>query len=490
MRSASAFSLLLLLLLPSPGLAAVTATEVPIVRATSTGQSFTRDFAPAEGWVSPLEMPERKELCLNGRWSFQPVPLPANFQRDTGDPPGLPPPTPNGWDTTPIKIPSPWNVNTWGGQRKSGAGSEHPYDPGSLYYPSYPAAWDGIEMGWLRRSFRVPTDWGDRRIVLHFEAVAGECQVLINGQPAGSHFDKYLPFNLDITNLVHRNAENELLVGVRAHALFNKRSQRYPKMRAPYPTGSETERLVGIWQDVFLLGLPPVRVDDVFVKPLVDQDTLELEVTVRNDTEREQSVTIGGEVSPWVNLAGSDVLSAPEPHWKLGPVAMTLQAKRATIKPGQTVTLTLRGAAAGRLQFWTPDAPHLYTAVLSLTQEGQTLDRRSTRFGWRQFKIAGRDLLLNGKKIQLHADLLHPFGPFILSRRYVWAWYRMIKDMGGNAVRPHAQIHPRHYLDLADEMGIIVLDETAIFGSSVALNFEEPVAWQRFADHLDGLVLR
>ena len=39
-------------------------------------------------------------------------------------------------------------------------------------------------------------------------------------------------------------------------------------------------------------------------------------------------------------------------------------------------------------------------------------------------------------------------------------------------------------------MGLVVLDETALFGSSIPLNFEEPVAWQRFAEHYDGLVLR
>ncbi|MEI7729075.1 MAG: sugar-binding domain-containing protein [Verrucomicrobiota bacterium] len=469
------------------GLAGLTS---PAWAAGSEPVQFTRDFAPADGWVKPVEQPYRRELCLNGSWQFQPVALPLGFKRDTGEPPGLSAPTPGGWDSTRIKIPSPWNVNTWGGRRTAGEGTEHPYDPGALYFPSYPAAWDGVEMGWLRRSFRVPADWGDRRLVLRFEAVAGECQVLVNGQVAGTHFDKYLPFELDITRLVKRAEENELLVGVRAHALFNLRSARYPKMRAPYPCGSETERLTGIWQDVFLLGLPSVRVDEVFVKPLVDQDSLELEVTLRNASDRAQEVTVSGEIAPWQNLAGKDILSAPEPKWKLGGAAMTLPAIARSLPPGARTTLTLREKAGGRLQTWSPAAPNLYAAVLSVVQGGQTLDRQSTRFGWRQFKLSGNSLLLNGRPLQLVGDLLHPFGPYTLSRRYVWAWYQMIKDFGGNAVRPHAQIHPRHYLELADEMGLVVLDETALFGSSIQLNFEAPVAWQRFAEHYDGLVLR
>lgn len=77
-----------------------------------------------------------------------------------------------------------------------------------------------------------------------------------------------------------------------------------------------------------------------------------------------------------------------------------------------------------------------------------------------------------------------------MSRRYPWAWYRMVKDFGGNAVRLHAQPMPSFYLDLADEMGLLVLDETALFGSSLQLNFAEPIAWERFAAHHDALVLR
>jgi beta-galactosidase len=50
----------------------------------------------------------------------------------------------------------------------------------------------------------------------------------------------------------------------------------------------------------------------------------------------------------------------------------------------------------------------------------------------------------------------------------------MIKAMHGNAVRPHAQIYPRAYLELADEMGLCVLDETAVFGSSVVLILPSP----------------
>jgi len=128
--------------------------------------------------------------------------------------------------------------------------------------------------------------------------------------------------------------------------------------------------------------------------------------------------------------------------------------------------------------------------MIQVRGAGKIVDNKYVRFGWRQFHIDGKKFLLNGQPIQFFSDLGHPFGPFVCSRRYVWQDYKMIQGMGGNSVRPHANVMPRLWEDLADEMGICVLDESSIFGSSISLNLKEPVTWDRFAAHIDGLVLR
>jgi len=147
-------------------------------------------------------------------------------------------------------------------------------------------------------------------------------------------------------------------------------------------------------------------------------------------------------------------------------------------------------AVAGQLKAWSPDAPNLYGLVVNATQGGAVVDRRYQRFGWRQFTISGSDLLLNGAKLQIAADILHPFGVFMQSRRHAWAWFRMIKDAGGNGVRLHAQPWPSCYLDLADEMGLVVLAESGLFGSSLGLNFGAAAAWPNFTAHVQGMVAR
>ncbi|RYX81539.1 beta-galactosidase [bacterium] len=452
---------------------------------------FKRVFAPTDNIVAAPERPLRQSQCLNGRWQFQPVAVPRDFKRDTGTPPALPAPSATGWETTPIKIPSPWNMNTWGNGRDAGEGTQRPYVADSIYYPSYPESWEGVEMGWLRRSFSVPKEWGNKRVVLHFEAVAGEAQIIVNGKAIGSHFDSFLPFDLDVTSAL-KAGSNELLVGVRKSNLFNKVSPDYPNwLRRTYPNGSNMDNLVGIWNDVWLVGLPAVRADDAFMQSDVAGDTLRAQVTLRNDTATAQRVRVGGEVKAWVNGAGKDVLSAPEPKWSLGATALTLPSQAVTIPAGKSVTLQLQSKVGSKLKLWSPNNPNLYGAVFSVTDaKGQKVDAKYERFGWRQFSIVGKELRLNGQKIQLFGDLLHPFGPYIGSRRYAWAQLKAIKEMGGNMVRPHAQPHPTFYMDLADEMGLCVLDEGANFGSSVSQNLKEDITWSRMNSHTDDLVKR
>ena len=132
--------------------------------------------------------------------------------------------------------------------------------------------------------------------------------------------------------------------------------------------------------------------------------------------------------------------------------------------------------------------PNLYAVLVTLEQDGKTIDRKYTRFGWREFKIKNGDFYLNDRKIQIKADSWHFMGIPQLTRRYAFAWYKALKDAGGNGVRLHAMPYPTFYLEVADEMGICVLDESAIWASHCQNNYDEPVTWERFYDHVSRLV--
>ena len=420
----------------------------------------------------------RQEMCLNGSWRFQPVAVPAGWERGQGTAPDLTPPVPTRWEAAALKVPSPWNVNAF----NQGDGGDF------RCYPSYPKAWDAMEMGWVERSFYVPAAWRGRRLILHFEAVAGDAVVSVNGRPVAHNFDLFLPFEADVTGAVTFGGVNMVRVGVRKASLFN--DTRTTGSR-PYPAGSFWGQAVaGIWQDVFLIAVPAVRATETYVKPEVARDMLTAEVTLRNDTSRAQTVQVGGSVQPWVNGAGRDVRLAPEPRWHLAPAVLGLPLQSVKLAPGTSKTVTLHQKVGGRLRFWTPDAPNLYGLTVSVSRGGQVEDKEYTRFGWREFSFRGDRQLLNGKPFELRGDSWHFLGIPQMTRRYAWSWFTMLHAAHANAVRLHAQPYPRFYLDVADEMGICVLDETSNWGSDGQHKYDAPDFWKRCDDQVARLVTR
>ena len=227
----------------------------PARTATLNHIVFHRRFAPSEGLVAAPEQPFRQEICLNGTWQFQPVPLPSGYTPNIGDPPTLAPPAADQWDTTPIKVPSPWNVNAF----NVGDGGDF------RCYPSYPKSWESAQMGWLKHSFRVPVSWTGKRLFLHFDAIAGDADIYVNGHKIGENFDLYLPAEYDKTSDIKPGATNEVLVGVRKASLFDDRRTIGGR---PYPGGSMwAQSIVGIWQDVFLEAEPALHFATTYVKP-------------------------------------------------------------------------------------------------------------------------------------------------------------------------------------------------------------------------------
>lgn len=139
-------------------------------------------------------------------------------------------------------------------------------------------------------------------------------------------------------------------------------------------------------------------------------------------------------------------------------------------KASQKVTLQVP-VGKDILKYWTPEHPNLYALLLSVNNQKQTVDTKYERFGWREWTLQGTTQYLNGVPYALHGDSWHFMGIPQMTRRYAWAWFTTIKGMNANAVRPHAQVYPRFYLDMADEMGICVLNETANWASDGGRNW-------------------
>jgi Glycosyl hydrolases family 2, sugar binding domain/Glycosyl hydrolases family 2/Glycosyl hydrolases family 2, TIM barrel domain len=449
--------------------------------AASSGLHFSAAFSPSENFVKDVERPYRQDICLNGAWQFQPMSLPEGFVEGEDPTPSLPSPKQNHWEPEPILVPSPWNVNSFANQMGQG-GDFH-------CYPSYPKKWEKESMGWLRRAFVVPASWKGRNVSLHFEAVAGNAEVLVNGKSVGNHFDIFLPFDLDVTNAILFGEANEVLVGVRKASLFDRKGDYGRRL---YQGGSFWgQHVVGIWQDVFLVAAPPLRVSDVFVQPKFDADALQAEVRLQSDVDYAIEVSVDASAFPWISSAGTTTLTAPLPSSELAAeAALELSKMTLTVPARGSVTATLQVAVKNRLKLWTADNPHLYGLVVSVSRNGEMIDRKYARFGWRQITFRGPQVLLNGEQIILRGDSWHFMGIPQMTRRYPWAWFTALRSAGLNAVRLHAQPYPSFYLDVADELGVLVLDETAVWASDGGPKLNAPEFWQDTQRHLADLIRR
>lgn len=385
-------------------------------------------------------MNQASTQLLDGAWQFLPLP-------EAGAPAA--PPT-RGYADQPIQVPGYWNSfpASIGG------------DWGAYDHFRYPADWQQAPAGWYRRVFRTqraPAGTSDR-VRLVFDAVAGHSRVWLNGEYLGENLDSFLPFEFDVSRLLRSDGDNELAVHVAA-----------PPQRDGLwlqPCGSWAGwQLRGIWQSVRLAREPACAIADVFAQPQLSPQAIAV------------SVTLGGDI-PADAAVGVEIVDGD---------AVVLDLGRTAMQASPTITCRAAFPAA---QLWSPEAPHLYHARATLYVQGEARHVRSVRFGMRELRIVGTQLHLNGTPVQLFGDSWHYMGAAQQNPAYVRAWFAFARATGINAIRTHAMPYPPCYFDLADELGMLIIDESAIYGSAGTLAYDEPVFWERCRAHVQRMVRR
>jgi beta-galactosidase/beta-glucuronidase len=121
---------------------------------------------------------------------------------------------------------------------------------------------------WYSREFKLPSDWKDRRVLLHFGAVDYRSQVWLNGQLVGSHEGGNTPFQFDITALLNSDAN---VLTIRAE---DPPADRYiPRGKQFWEVKSKSifyTRTSGIWQSVWLESTGESYLESVRVTPTID----------------------------------------------------------------------------------------------------------------------------------------------------------------------------------------------------------------------------
>lgn len=383
-----------------------------------SARKVKKEFSP---WVQ----------SLNGEWKFSYITTPKNPPKEFNSPVF----NDNSWDE--IVVPGCWQMQG--------------YD-----YPHY----TNVQMPWLnmppnvpeenptgiyRRNFTIPSNWSQRRTVLHFDGVEGLFFVYVNGRAVGANKDSRTATEFDLTAYLVEG-QNQLTV------MVVKWSD------SSFIEDQDHWWMSGIARNVYLYSTGPEFIADLFAVATLDDDfrhgILNLEVTTGFPAMPENWNLCCNLYDPCgklvlkqttQNTIGQDVL-----HWY--PVSSD---------PGR-VKSRWTFEVPTPLQ-WSAENPELYTLTVELiAPTGQTTEATGCRIGFRRVEVKYRELLINGKAVLIKGVNRHDHDDTTgktVSEELMRKDVELMKQFNFNAVRTSHYPNAPEFYDLCDEYGLYVIDE-------------------------------
>ncbi len=304
---------------------------------------------------------------------------------------------------------------------------------------------------WYRTNFEVPTDWGDKNILLHFGAVDWKTDIWINDIKVGSHEGGYTPFTFNITPFL-TDGEQDLIVKVWD-----------PTDEGPQPRGKQVKEpkgiwytpVTGIWQTVWLEPVGLKRIASLKTVPDIDNGSVTIEPEI-----------IGGTYGDIVEVTVSDGGT---------PVATGKSAV------GESVVLGIDSA-----KLWSPESPFLYDMEVKLVSNGNTVDEVQSYFGMRKISMKKDDHGI--VRMQLNNEDYFQFGPLdqgwwpdglytAPSDEALKYDIEKTKELGFNLIRKHVKVEPARWYSHCDRLGILVWQDMP--------NGDDSPQWQNHS-YFDG----
>jgi hypothetical protein len=346
------------------------------------------------------------------------------------------------------------------------------------------------ERAWFRRKFNAPEQWRGQRLIIEFGGVKYNSRVLVNGKNVGGTFNGYDAFELDITDAVKLGAENELLVGVYDWTgIFVGAPMSFPSgMDMNVMRQTVRDRLIapfggqywmyGIWDSVNLRIVAPTYIQTLFVRPLVQKNRLEVDATIVNAGQQPFVGSLQARIFKWGGTGRDEAR-----QWELrgNPIA-TFASTQVNLAAGKSLTTTLL-LEKPPLELWSPYSPQLYVIEVGFDSG----DAVRERIGWRELDTRGGDFYFNGKKIHLLATSYWPPSQPV-TREYVVGELKAIRAMNAVAFRTHTQPWSRMWYEVADEIGVMMIPEGAIWNDDIAYRVDDPKFWENYATHLRAMV--
>lgn len=347
------------------------------------------------------------------------TPLSADWRFIQADPEGAETPGLDDAAWTRVSVPHDWQIAGPFDQQAKGGGAQ-------AFLPT------GV--AWYRKSLDVKPQPG-RRYFIELDGVMERSGVWINGHHIGYQPQGYVSLRYDMTRFMRADGKNVLAVRADTSAAPSSRW---------YAGG-------GIYRKVRL-----IETSDVFIPQggafvttpqiTADSATVQAAVEVSNLTDAPRATRLE------VILTGPDGKEAG----RFSTAAAVIPAGRTEIVKGEfkLASPTL----------WNLESPKLYRAnIRVLAEDNAVLDDDVVTFGVREARFdPSTGFWLNGKNFKLKGVALHhdggPVGAAV--PKDVWRQrFTNLKALGVNAIRTAHNVPSPEFLDLADEMGFIVMDE-------------------------------
>ncbi len=322
---------------------------------------------------------------------------------------------------------------------------------------------------WYKKDLVIEKSDAPSRYLLSFESANIKSEVFVNGVKAGGHVGGFVGFDVDITDFIKFDSQNEICV--RVDNSIDR--EVIPSQKSDFNIYG------GINRNVRLKTVPLISISRCLVSvPEVNEKSAEAEVKFsfakKGDAKNNLSLRV-------TILDGDKVVSE------------TSSKKVKIENDGDTLRLSLKKVKNPKL--WSPDSPTLYTINAELKDGDKLVDSYSDKIGFRYYEFKEKGAFyLNGKRLLLRGTHRHEemagYGnamPDSLHRKDII----IIKELGANFLRlAHYPQSPEIYRS-CDELGILLWDEvpwcrgavgdaawqantTRLFKEQILQNFNHP----------------
>jgi beta-glucuronidase len=301
---------------------------------------------------------------------------------------------------------------------------------------------------WYQRSFSYQKK-ANKRVFLYFGAVNYLSRVWLNGTKLGEHVGGYTPFNFEVTEQI-KDGDNSLVVEVDN----TRRLEGVPSIHTDWWNYG------GITRSVKLIEVPQTFVENYSIQLAKGQPV---------------------EIQGWVHL------NLPQPNASNGePVTVEIPELHLKQTGEQDKPGWLYFRLHSKLELWSPEKPRLYEVIISAGE-----DRITDNIGFRTIETRGTQIFLNGKPVFLRGISAHEEAPYRGGRavsvdddRTLITW---AKELGCNFMRLTHYPHNEDMVRLADQMGILLWDETPVYWE---IQFQNPAVLDNAKAQLRDVIAR